>query len=76
MGACGRSTSKTENQFEAILNGSGPVHLTTNHERALREDGVALLGLEQPFVPGTRECPSASGLTIKERKAATGRQIP
>jgi SNF2 family DNA or RNA helicase len=46
----GRWATKKEDEFEATLNGSGPVRLTTNRERALREEGLALLGLEQPLV--------------------------
>jgi len=46
----GRWTAKREDEFEVSLNGSGPVRLTTNRDRALREDGLALLGLEQPLI--------------------------
>ena len=46
----GKWAAKTEDVFEASLNGTVPVRLTSNRERALREDGLALLGLEQPFI--------------------------
>ncbi len=46
----GKWTPKTEDVFEASLDGTGPVRLTSNRDRALREDGLALLGLEQPFI--------------------------
>jgi hypothetical protein len=46
----GQWTVKTEDVFEAYLNGSDPVRLTSIRDRALREDGLALLGLEQPFI--------------------------
>jgi len=46
----GKWTSKSDDEFEASLNGSGVIRLTTNRDRALREDGLSLLGLEQPFI--------------------------
>ena len=46
----GKWNSKTEDEFEASLNGFGDIRLTTNRDRALRQEDLALLGLEQPFI--------------------------
>ena len=51
----GTWTTRTEDEFEASLNGSASLLLTTNRDRALRQDGLALLGLEQPFIRGLLE---------------------
>ena len=51
----GTWTVKTDDEFEASLNVSGNIRLTTNRERALRQENLALLGLEQPFIRGLME---------------------
>jgi hypothetical protein len=51
----GKWTAKADDEFEASLNGSGSLRLTTNRDRALRQDGLELLGLEQPFIRGLLE---------------------
>jgi hypothetical protein len=51
----GKWTAKADDEFEASLNGSGDLRLTTNRDRALRQEGLVLLGLEQPFIRGLLE---------------------
>jgi superfamily II DNA or RNA helicase len=46
----GKWTAKADDEFEASLDGSVNIRLTTNRDRALRQEGLALLGLEQPFI--------------------------